>query len=343
VDTAAGRCKPGPTKHKGASAIVARGMASDKNTQQPQRHEPKGLERFCIAGLNGLAARAIMFEGRSAKHAPGQNPGSSGRTSSSAAQIVPGAAADDRTLGCRYELKYHITESKAAAIARFVRPYLQVDRYCKLQRSGDYPIASLYLDSEDMQLCRESLTGQKNRFKLRIRSYTDEPDYPRFFEIKRRMNTIIIKSRARVMDRDLPILLAGRPLPPQNYSADIETINQFQLYIHSLRARPAVLIRYVRQAFEDTSHNKVRVTFDRGLAYKITNLPEVRLGGPGWQRNVYTEAGVVMEIKFTGFYPAWLSQMVKYFDLQLQSISKYASSITESCALRFCAPQLAED
>jgi VTC domain len=318
-------------------------VASDKSVGRPQKHKAKGVETFRFAGPNGLAARAIMFEGRSAKHAAGRDSGSSGRAIRAATEVVPGVGADDRTLGCRYELKYHINELKAAAIARFVRPYLQVDRYCKLQRSGDYPIVSLYLDSEDLQLCRESLTGQKNRFKLRIRSYTDEPEYPRFLEIKRRMNSIVIKSRARVMDRDLPTLLAGRPLPPQNYTADTEIINQFQLYVHSLRTRPAVLIRYMRQAFEDTSHNKVRVTFDRELAYKITNRPEVRLGGPGWQRNVYTERGVVLEIKFTGFYPAWLSQMVKYFDLQLQSISKYASSITESCALRFCAPQLAED
>jgi len=282
-----------------------------------------------------------MFEGRSAKHTPGQNPDSPARKSSTGGEKNPGASADDRTLGCRYELKYHITESKAAAIAQFVKPYLQVDRYCKLQRSGDYPIVSLYLDSPDLQLCHESLTGQKNRYKLRIRSYTDEPDYPRFFEIKRRINMVIVKSRARVMDRDVPILLAGRTLPPQNYTADIEAINQFQLYVNSLRAGPAVLIRYMRQAFEDTSDTKVRVTFDRELAYKVTSLPEVRLGGSGWQRNAYTEGGVVLEIKFTDFYPAWLSYMVKCFDLEQQSISKYASSIRESCSLRFCAPQQA--
>jgi len=249
-------------------------------------------------------------------------------------QILP-----DRTLACRYELKYHITESKAAAISQFIKPFLELDRYCKLQPSGDYPIVSLYLDSEDLKLCNESLSGLKNRFKLRIRSYTDEPDYPRFFEIKRRINTIIVKARARVMDKDVYGLLEGLPLPPQNYTADMETINQFQLYIDSIRAKPAVLVRYMRQAYEDTTDNKVRVTFDRELAYKITSAPQVRLGGAGWQRNPFTEGGVVLEIKFTGRYPAWLSHMVKCFNLRQRSISKYASSITNSCTLGFCAPQ----
>jgi len=246
----------------------------------------------------------------------------------------------DRTLSSRYELKYHINESQAIAIVEFIKPYVEKDRYCKLQRSGDYPIVSLYLDSEDLQLCQESLRGHKNRFKLRIRSYTDEPDYPRFFEIKRRINTVINKSRARVMDRDVPVLLAGLSLPPQNYTADINAINQFQLYMKSIQARPMVLIRYMRQAFEGDSENRVRVTFDRELAYCTTNRPEVRLGGGGWQRNPYTLGGVILEIKFTDRYPAWLSQMVKCFNLEAQSISKFGSSIMDSRLLEFYVPQL---
>jgi len=283
-----------------------------------------------------------MFKGAAGQQTSGQKAGP-GRQESDTGKAAKPEAFPDRTLSCRYELKYHITESQAAAISRFIEPFLQLDRYCKLQRSGDYPIVSLYLDSEDLRLCRESLGGHKNRFKLRIRSYTDEPEYPRFFEIKRRINTIIVKGRARVMDPDVPILLAGLPLPPQNYTADMETINQFQLYVNSIRAKPAVLIRYMRQAYEDTSDNKVRVTFDRELAYNITSSPQVRLGGRGWQRNPFTEGGVVLEVKFTGRYPAWLSHMVKCFNLRQQSISKYASSITNSCTLGFCAPHLAHN
>jgi hypothetical protein len=280
-----------------------------------------------------------MFESRSVKQTSGQGPSPRHQKSSSGI-AEEYSEATDRVLSCRHELKYHVSESKAEAIAQFVKPYVQVDRYCKLQRSGDYPIVSLYLDSEDMQLCRESLRGHKNRYKLRIRSYTDEPDYPRFFEIKRRINTIIVKSRARVMDRDVPTLLEGLPLPPQNYTADMKTINQFQSYMNDIRAKPAVLVRYMRQAYEGDSQNRVRVTFDRELAYNITSLAKVRLGGGGWQLNPYTVGGVILEVKFTDCYPAWLSQMVKYFNLRQQSISKYASSIEESCLLRFCAPQL---
>lgn len=244
----------------------------------------------------------------------------------------------DRMLRCRHELKYIIDESKAEAIAQFVKSYLQLDRYSKLQRGGEYPIVSLYLDSDDLKLCRESLTGQKNRFKLRIRSYTDELDYPRFLEIKRRINTVIVKSRTGVMDRDIPTLLAGLPLPPQNYSTDIESLNQFQFYINTIKARPMILIRYMRRAYEGDSETRVRVTFDRKLCYCVTDVPEVRIGGKGWQENTLTIGSLILEIKFTDCFPAWLNRMVSYLDLQQDSVSKYATSIKQACSLGFCAP-----
>jgi len=246
----------------------------------------------------------------------------------------------DRTLGCRHEIKYIINESKAQALAQFIRPYLQPDRYCKLQRSGCYPIVSLYLDSDNLQLARESMTGQKNRFKLRIRGYTDEPEYPCFLEIKRRVNTIIIKSRSRIMHDNIENLLSGMSLPPQDYTIDEESLKQFQFYMKSINARPMILVRYMRQAFESSLENRVRVTFDRELCYKVTRTPEVKIGGTGWQHHSYTLGKVILEIKFTARYPGWLNQMVKTFDLRQESVSKYATSIQQSHILGFCAPQL---
>jgi hypothetical protein len=271
---------------------------------------------------------------------PPQKTGSKAHQKSKLGPVKKAAGPVDRTLFCRHEIKYRISESKAAAVEQFIRPYLQLDRYSKLRRDRSYPIVSLYLDAENMLLCKQTLRGQKNRFKLRIRSYTDEPGYPRFFEIKRRMNTIIIKNRARVMDQDVATLLSGSPLPPQEYSTDEKTLSQFQLYMKSINATPKVLIRYMRQAYEDTSHNRVRVTFDRELCYNVTKSPEVVLNGQGWQHHPFSRSGVILEIKFTARYPAWLARMVGYLNLRQESFSKFATSITSACSLGFCAPEL---
>jgi hypothetical protein len=245
----------------------------------------------------------------------------------------------DRMLASRFEMKYVIDEIKAAGIVRYIRPFLQMDRYSKLQRRGMYPIVSLYLDSPELRLCRESLTGLKNRFKLRIRSYTDEPEYPRFFEVKRRMNQVIIKSRARVTEADVPMLLRGRSLPPQGYSTDLKALNQFQQYVSLIHAGPMVLIRYLRQAFESgADEDAARVTFDREICYKVTDEPYVRLSGSGWQCNAITTGYTILEIKFTGVYPAWIPRLVREFELEMTPISKYASSMTQSSRLGFCGP-----
>ncbi|OHB65100.1 MAG: hypothetical protein A2Y77_00420 [Planctomycetes bacterium RBG_13_62_9] len=284
------------------------------------------------------AEKAGMTTGETEQQARSDGVGQEGAPKVQADR--PAKKTVDRMLACRFELKYLITEIEAVVMERYIRPFLPPDKYSKLQRGGQYPIVSLYLDSPDLQLCRESLTGQKNRFKLRIRSYTDDPEYPRFFEIKRRINRVIMKSRARVTDRDVPILLGGRSLPPQGYTTDEAALHQFQLYVANICAGPMILIRYMREAFESTSENRVRVTFDRALCYKVTDEPQVRLGGPGWQRNALTEGNVILEIKFTGTYPAWLIRLVRDFGLDARSISKFATSMEQSSALGFCGPRM---
>ncbi|HIJ67185.1 MAG TPA: polyphosphate polymerase domain-containing protein [Planctomycetes bacterium] len=247
-------------------------------------------------------------------------------------------AVPEKNLFCRYELKYYICEAKARAIEQFIKPYIHLDRYSKLQPDGAYPIVSLYLDSWDFRLCRESMIGKKNRFKLRVRSYDDDTGTPYFFEIKRRLNNIIIKSRTRVTYDNMVGLLTGGSVPQTKYKADEQTLRQFQLYMQCINAVPAIRIRYKRKAFEDDSDNRVRVTFDRWLCHNAESEPIVLYNGAGWQRHKFNN--VILEIKFTARYPAWLSRMVKYFDLRRESISKYATSVKHACSMGFCAPNL---
>ena len=261
---------------------------------------------------------------------------STGAAPSAGAGVGKSAHRKDMTLACRYELKYRIPEAKAQAIAEYVKSYIHMDRYAKLQPRGEYPIVSLYLDSDGFRLARETLEGKKSRFKLRVRGYSDNPESPCFFEIKRRINNVILKSRARVRHEDVSrILRTGRP--PSNYKGDDKALRQFLLYTQCVNARPMVLVRYMRQAFEGDSDNRVRVTFDRQVCYKATQKPEVVLKSGGWQSARL--AFVILEIKFTAKYPAWLSDMVKIYNLKQGAMSKYASSVKKSCSMGFCAPR----
>jgi len=244
----------------------------------------------------------------------------------------------DNMFACRHELKYRISESMAGAVAQFIKPHLHPDRYAKLQSDGTYPIVSLYLDSASLNLCRETIEGKQNRFKLRIRSYSDDLQSPRFFEIKRRINNIIVKSRSRVKQEDVEPVIGQKSLILPADCSDSKNLRQFQLYLHSLDARPVVLVRYLRQAFEGDSDNRVRITLDRQLSYKPMREPKVSFAGSDWHRVAMDF--VILEIKFTARYPVWLTQMVKTLNLKQTAMSKYVESIKQSCSMGFYAPQI---
>ncbi len=248
---------------------------------------------------------------------------------------------EDRTLWCRYELKYLISESMAAAVKDYLGPYIEPDYYTQIQPDGYYSIVSLYMDSTNFTLCKETLSGKKNRFKLRIRSYSDDLSSPRFMEIKRRANTVIIKSRARASQAEVDGLIAGQAPEERKSVREHEALHQYMLYTNSIQAKPAALIKYEREAFEGETDNKVRITFDRNLCCKVSEESAILMKGTGWHR-VPLNNRVILEIKFTGRYPAWLDRMTKCFGLQARSVSKYALSIEQSCLLGYCAPRINE-
>ena len=49
-----------------------------------------------------------------------------------------------------------------------------------------------------LRLGYRTINGDKNRYKLRLRFYEDNPHAPVFFEIKRRMNDAIMKQRCGI-------------------------------------------------------------------------------------------------------------------------------------------------
>jgi hypothetical protein len=240
---------------------------------------------------------------------------------------------NDTMLSCRYELKYRIRESKARAVAQYVQSYIHPDKYALKQPGLAYSISSLYFDSNNLHLCKETIHQRKNRFKLRIRCYDDNPESPCFVEIKRRLNSVIMKDRARIQ-REMLKGIVNFHVPDELYSKDKKILSQFYFYLVSLRARPIVLVRYMRQAFEGDSSNRVRITFDRQLSFKAANRIEVTHNGSGWK--LVPMDFVILEIKFTGRYPIWLSDMIKIFDLKQTAMSKYVSSVQTSCSLGLC-------
>src|SRR5438477_6553001 len=116
----------------------------------------------------------------------------------------------DRMQQSRFELKYLIRENTAERVRDFVRCYLNMDEFGVGKPNFSYPVHSLYLDSDSLEIYWRTVNGDKNRYKLRLRYYSDNPQTPVFFEIKRRMKDVILKVRGGVKHDAVPLLLNGQ-------------------------------------------------------------------------------------------------------------------------------------
>src|SRR5436190_20301151 len=115
----------------------------------------------------------------------------------------------DRMQQSRFELKYLIKETMAERVRDFVRCYLGMDEYGVGKSDYSYPVHSLYLDSDNLEIYWRTVNGDKNRYKLRLRYYSNNPGTPVFFEVKRRMKDVILKQRGGVKQDAVTKLLNG--------------------------------------------------------------------------------------------------------------------------------------
>lgn len=236
----------------------------------------------------------------------------------------------------RFELKYRIDERRARQVRDFIRSYMVRDRYARPQFGGCYPIYSIYLDNNSLDLYNATLCGHKNRFKLRARYYDDNATGPVFFEIKRRVTDVILKERAPVKRAAVKRLLAGGPPEPDdlfdpNDPEAFHALIHFCHLRHSVNAGGRSIVAYTREAWDAPHDDGVRVTFDRKLAgaWFDPSLPidQALRVDRHWVYPPIEDGGVVLELKFTGRYPVWMRELVSSFDLYRTCMAKYVSCV----------------
>ncbi len=222
----------------------------------------------------------------------------------------------------RYELKYRIPLDLEAPIREHVARYCAID---PAAQAGRYRIASLYLDTPDLRLYRETLDRQARRFKLRIRRY-DGPAH--YVEIKHRIKDVIAKQRVRVPDGQWPACWHDPRL-----AVDHPTWHGFVARALRWGVQPTAVVRYEREAWAGVAEEYSRVTFDHHLTvsrptgwavpidghFEPMDLPH-RFGlGP--------ESGVVLELKALKSVPLWMRDLIRRFGLGRSGFSKYGAAV----------------
>jgi hypothetical protein len=229
----------------------------------------------------------------------------------------------------RYERKFLVSERDAESIRQFVCVYLEPDRYMAASSPGGYRVCSLYLDTPQLALYRQSVDGIKNRYKLRIRFYDDAQETPAFLEIKKRTTENVHKLRVMVAKSAVEPLLVGRRPSVADMLSNSDTsyraLSEFCDSRERLGAEGLAFVDYRREAFVSSAAENVRATFDRqitGCAYRPGS-------GLGFRDRVapIPVKGVVLELKYNGRAPRWMHDLVSLFSLQRLSFPKYVHCV----------------
>jgi hypothetical protein len=232
----------------------------------------------------------------------------------------------DITLRSRYECKYLISPMLVPGIREFISPFMQPDRFAALLEDHRYPICSLYLDAPDLTLYQQTVNGEKHRFKLRVRTYTDYRQAPVFFEVKRKVNNIVQKRRSRTERSEALAFLEHRlEGGAANLPTSADDLGYFAGHMELAAARPVVRVRYMREAYESKGGDPVRVTLDSDLSHAVTLSAELSHRDGRWVTTPVD--GIILELKFTEIFPSWIGDLVRTFDLRQQPVPKYVMSV----------------
>jgi len=230
------------------------------------------------------------------------------------------------TFGSRFECKYLVDPAIVPDVRFFLSSFTEPDSYAAKLPGYRYPICSLYLDSPSLDLYRQTVAGEMDRFKLRVRTYDDNPISPAFLEVKRKHNSIVHKRRAGLSRERVTRLLDGESFPLDDLHPEaLRDVDYFSAHVSLLEARPVIRVKYYREAYQSTGNEPVRITIDTDLQHVLSLDGSFSHKTGRWVSTPLD--GVILEVKFTERFPWWVQDFVQSFSLNQRAVPKYIHSI----------------
>lgn len=214
----------------------------------------------------------------------------------------------------RIEKKYVITPAARDKLLATLSSRLTPDPH------GRSTVMSVYLDTADFRLIRQSLDAKVYKEKLRIRSYGIPPAGASvFFEIKKKYKGVVYKRRLTMsLAEALHYLQTG--IAPCDTQIMREIDYAMQLYHNP---QPVMLLAYERDAYFAENVPDLRITFDTGVRYRATEL-SLSSGDAGTV--ILPPDKVIMEIKTNGAMPLWLADTLDDLHIYPSRFSKYGTA-----------------
>ena len=227
----------------------------------------------------------------------------------------------------RRELKFLLNEDQCAIVQEALHNRMTPDTY------GLNTICNLYYDTPDYRLIRHSLSRPVYKEKIRLRSYgMAKPDADVFLELKKKYKGVVYKRRVKVTEPEATAFMNKHgPLRQQNQiSREILYFRDFYQILS-----PRVYLCYDREAWYDPVDSGFRMTLDRNVRYRTTDLS---LTSPFGGRTILEPGQTLLEVKAEGAVPLWLVELLTREQIYKQSFSKYGRAylqmLTERLAVQ---------
>lgn len=221
----------------------------------------------------------------------------------------------------RYENKYMIDEKTFGKLERKLTDYMKLDEYNKLNET--YKISNLYYDTDDSRLIRTSLAKPKYKEKLRLRAYgVPDGSSKVYVEIKKKVAGLVNKRRSSmVLSEAYKFLETGR-ITGGEPGVNRQVISEIEYLLSIYDLKPALYLSYDRRAYFGTDRDDLRISFDRNIQTRRTDL---RLESGTYGGQLIEEGKWLMEVKVQRSIPYWLSRVFSEYKIYPTSFSKYGT------------------
>ena len=226
----------------------------------------------------------------------------------------------------RREKKILFDASLAEPLRARIEEYMNADPYNK--DGKPYTICNLYFDNVNNDVIRNSVQLPKFKEKLRLRSYgTPDMDTKVFFEIKKKLNGIGTKRRAKIKLKEVYAFLQDRTYPEDTKFINTQVLREIDYYLSHTPVQPVAYVSYQRYAYFGKEDPDFRVTFDFDIITRRYDLylESGRYGDPLLPPNL-----ALLEVKFAGAVPYWFVQIMNEFGLTFHTFSKIGTDLKKT-------------
>lgn len=214
----------------------------------------------------------------------------------------------------RIEKKYIINSKEKENLIAEISPYLIPDAY------GKSTVCSLYLDTPNFLIIRNSISAKEYKEKLRLRCYgTPNRSDKVFLEIKKKHDGVVYKRRVAMPLEDAYKYMKNGETPEE--SQIMREIDYSMSFYGN--PTPKAFIAYEREAYYVKDLPNLRLTFDSSVRYRTDDLL-LESGSHGTQ--ILPEECYILEIKTDGAMPVWLAKVLDKYKIFPKSFSKYGTA-----------------